>query len=68
MAQPYQLVALPPGMEPQSVLRVADNAHIPFDKANRDYAEYLEWLGKGNVPDPPELLSKGPSSPASQLA
>ena len=23
---------------------------IPFDDANRDYAEYLEWLAEGNEP------------------
>ena len=52
MAQPYQLIAPLSGTESQTVLRVADNAHIPFDPANRDYQEYLEWLGKGNIPDP----------------
>ena len=25
---------------------------IPFDDANRDYAEYLEWLAEGNEPLP----------------
>lgn len=28
------------------------NAFIPFDPANRDYAEYLEWLAEGNEPLP----------------
>ena len=25
------------------ILRKADNAVIPFDEANTDYQEYLEW-------------------------
>jgi hypothetical protein len=25
---------------------------IPFDEANRDYKEYLEWLAAGNTPEP----------------
>ena len=24
-------------------------AHIPFDPANSDYREYLEWLAQGNT-------------------
>jgi hypothetical protein len=35
-----------------SVQRLSDNAFIPFDPDNRDYAEYLEWLAEGNVPTP----------------
>ena len=34
------------------VLRVADNAFIPFDPANTDYQEYLAWLSEGNEPEP----------------
>ena len=26
--------------------------YIPADPRNRDYAEYLDWLAAGNVPDP----------------
>lgn len=52
MPQPYQLVAQLPGTTMQTVLRVEDQAHIPFDEANRDYQEYLEWLALGNTPDP----------------
>jgi len=25
---------------------------IPLDEANTDYQEYLEWVAKGNTPDP----------------
>lgn len=37
---------------PHTVLRRADNAHIPDDPANRDYQEYVAWLEAGNTPDP----------------
>ena len=41
--------------EPESVvLRLADNAFIPFDPANTDYQKYLEWLAEGNQPLPAE--------------
>ena len=33
------------------VIRLADNAAIPFDPANSDYAAYLEWLAEGNEPE-----------------
>ena len=38
----------------QSVLRLADNAFIPFDPANTDYQQYLAWLAQGNTPLPAE--------------
>jgi len=34
------------------VIRVADNAYIPFDPDNTDYQEYLAWLAEGNEPLP----------------
>ena len=37
-----------------SVLRIKDDetCQIPFDPANKDYQEYLEWIAEGNTPDP----------------
>jgi hypothetical protein len=39
-----------------TILRLADNAFIPPDPANTDYAAYLEWVEAGNtpLPDPDE--------------
>lgn len=34
------------------ILRVSDNAYIPFDPANADYQQYLLWVAEGNEPLP----------------
>ena len=44
-----------------TILRLADNAFIPPDPANRDYAEFLAWVEKGNTPEPaPAPPAPGP--------
>jgi hypothetical protein len=51
--------------EPCVVIRTEDSASIPPDPANRDYAEYLQWVEDGGVPDPyvpPEPVPGQPSA------
>lgn len=38
------------GQPAQCIKRLADNAFIPFDDANTDFAEYKKWLADGNAP------------------
>jgi hypothetical protein len=40
------------------IKRLSDNAFIPFDPANTDYAEYLKWLAEGNEPDPADPVGE----------
>jgi hypothetical protein len=51
------------------ILRLADNAFIPPDPANTDYAAYLEWVAAGNTPEPaPEPEPVPELTPAEKLA
>jgi len=34
------------------VIRLTDNAFIPFDPANTDYQAFLRWCEEGNTPLP----------------
>ena len=52
-----------------TILRLADNAFIPPDPANTDYAAYLEWVAAGNEPEPaPEPVAPVELTPAEKLA
>ena len=49
----YQLHQCPlTGEISNGILRLVDNAFIPFDPANTDYQQYLAWLADGNTPLP----------------
>ena len=56
----YKLVKNPITNQVDSVLTQTGNSEpyivksIPFDEANTDYQEYLEWVAEGNTPDPAE--------------
>jgi hypothetical protein len=51
------------------ILRIADNAYIPPDPANRDYRDYLEWVEAGNEPEPaPEPPAPVELTPTEKLA
>jgi len=38
--------------EPTCVIRLFDNAYIPFAPDNSDYQAYLKWVAEGNTPTP----------------
>jgi hypothetical protein len=40
------------------ILRISDNAFIPFDPANTDYQAYLKWVALGNQPTPADEVTK----------
>jgi len=50
----YKQVAGPGGDLLDMVQKLPDTTFIPFDPANTDYQEYLEWVAEGNTPEPAE--------------
>ena len=49
----YKLASLLLGQaEHRVVIRLDDNASVPFDPDNTDYQQYLKWLEEGNTPLP----------------
>ena len=48
----FKIITEPFSNKESVILRVSDNAFIPFDPANTDYQEYLKWVAEGNEPLP----------------
>lgn len=48
----YKLSIQPDTKQVNCVIRLSDNAFIPFDPANTDYQAYLKWVAEGNTPTP----------------
>ena len=51
----YKLIADIFSGQVQSVKRTDASggvAFVPFDNANKDYREYLEWVAEGNTAEP----------------
>jgi hypothetical protein len=55
MASDYQLVTNFDGVK-----RTADEAFVPNDGGNRDWAVYTDWLAEGNTPDPAPVPPEPP--------
>ena len=55
----YQLLPDTPMGAATCIKRIADNAFIPFDPQNTDFAEYLKWVEAGNTPLPADEVSNG---------
>jgi len=58
----YQLTAT------DSIIRTEDSACIPPDPANRDYADYLQWVEDGGVADPYVPPEPAPAQPSPEQA
>ena len=54
----YKLTKSSLSGESFGVMRLTDNAFIPFDPDNTDYQEYLKWLEEGNEPLPADEVTE----------
>ena len=56
----YKLqVPIFPNTTSNVVIRMSDNAFIPFAEDNTDYQAYLAWLAEGNTPEPADEVTDG---------
>jgi hypothetical protein len=51
-----------------SIQRLADNAFIPPDPANTDYAAYLKWVEEGNTADEADPIPEPEPAPEPTLS
>jgi len=56
----YKLINAPFSNIANAVIRLNDNAFIPFDPANTDYQAYLKWIAEGNTPLPADEVTQWP--------
>ena len=54
----YKLSQLDSQGKQSIVIRLADNAFIPFAPDNTDYQAYLKWLEEGNTPLPADEVTQ----------
>lgn len=45
-------------IDQNTVLRLLDNANIPFEPTSIHYQEYLDWLAEGNTPEPADEVTQ----------
>ena len=50
----YKLFNDPFTKQQRYIIRLSDDAHIPFEPDNTDYQAYLKWVAEGNTPEPAE--------------
>ena len=50
----YKLIHDVTTKKDSGVIRLSDNACIPFDPANRDAVEFAKWMQEGNRPESAE--------------
>jgi hypothetical protein len=56
----YKLIKVyvKPDLTTNCVIRLLDGACIPFDPANTDYQEFVQWCEQGNTPLPADIASQ----------
>jgi len=47
-----QILGINGKLRTDAILKIADNAVIPFNNDNTDYQAYLAWIEQGNTPEP----------------